>query len=594
MIRRPFCRSTFPAFLLLLLALALCGEAAELPAGFTPPSVTQLDPQVEARVNGLLAQLTTEEKISLLSGTTYMTTQAIKRLGIPQLKFSDGPVGVRCWGQSTAYPADILLAATWDRDAAKDMGAAIGRDARARGVHVVLAPGTNIYREAQNGRNFEYVGEDPFLASAVVVNYIRGMQSQDVAACIKHFVANEEETRRNSMNVIVGRRALEEIYFPPFKAAINEGNVWTAMAAYNKVNGDWCTENKFLLTDTLRDQWHFQGLLMSDWGAVHNTLRDLNSGTDLEMDGGKPRKFYNAEAIKPLLASHAVSPQTLDEHVRRLLRLIVSMGFMDRDQTDSSIPLDDPQSAAVALKVASEGIVLLKNENKLLPLARAQTHRVVVLGPNAQRAVIGAGGSSGVNPFSSISALQAIQTVAGPGVQVDYISESIDALYPHSVFIPVAASGGKPGLSAEYFSNAQLEGTPVVRRVDPAIDFKTGNESPLPAIPQDSAFSIRWRGAIQPSETGDFIFAGTDSGGWRILLNGKVVTDMWTLHNHGSSEDVVPLKKNQMYQLAVEYSHPEGSAEMHFGWAHPQVSPAEQGQIKSADAVIYAGGFNPE
>ncbi len=180
------------------------------------------------------------------------------------------------------------------------------------------------------------------------------------------------------------------------------------------------------------------------------------------------------------------------------------------------------------------------------------------------------------------------------GRSLDYISESIDALYPHSVFVLGAASGGKPGLSAEYFSNAQLEGTPVVQRLDPAIDFKTGNESPLPAIAQDSAFSIRWRGAIQPSQTDDFIFAGMGSGGWRILLDGKVVIDKWTLHNHGSSEDVVPLRKNQVYQLAVEYSHPEGSAEMHFGWAHPQVSPAEQGQIKSADAVIYAGGFNPE
>jgi beta-glucosidase len=239
-------RSWFWTLLFFAGLIASQGRADTQPQAetFQVPSSTQLDPKVEARVSDLLGQLTQEEKISLLSGDTYMSTQGIARLKIPSLRFSDGPVGVRCWGQSTAYPADVLLAATWDRDAAKAMGMAIGRDARARGVHVVLGPGTNIYREAQNARNFEYVGEDPFLASAIVTNYIQGVQSQGVSACIKHFVANEQETNRGSVDTIVSKRALEEIYFPPFRAAIQEGNVWTVMAAYNKVNGEWCTANK--------------------------------------------------------------------------------------------------------------------------------------------------------------------------------------------------------------------------------------------------------------------------------------------------------------------------------------------------------------
>ncbi len=386
---------------------------------FMPPSSTELDPKVEARVNALIAQLTTDEKIGLVAGPLYMNTQAIPRLKIPALKFSDGPVGVRCWGKSTAYPADVMLAATWDSDMATAMGTAIGRDARSRGVNVVLGPGTNIYREAQDSRNFEYVGEDPFLASAMVTGFIKGLQSQDVSACIKHYVANEQETQRGTTNTIVSRRALEEIYFPPFRAAIEDAHVWTLMAAYNKVNGDWCTANHFLMTDILRDGWKFKGLAMSDWGACHDAEKDLNAGLDLEMDI-KPRQIYTPEKIKPLLESGAVSMATLDEHVRRLLRTMAEMGWLDRDQTDASIPANDPANSDTAEKIASEGIVLLKNEGQLLPLDRAKIKHLVVLGPNATPAVTGGGGSSGVGSFEKISVLDGIKAVAGN--QIDVVS----------------------------------------------------------------------------------------------------------------------------------------------------------------------------
>ena len=226
------------------LVLACAGTSAA--SAFTPPSITQLDPRIESRVDRLLSQLTQEEKISLVSGADVMHTHAIPRLGIPVLKFSDASAGVRCWGPSTAYPAPALLAATWDADAADEMGLSVGRDCRARGVHVLLGPGVNIYREAQNGRNFEYLGEDPFLASILATHYVRGLQSQGVAGCVKHFAVNEQETQRGSVNEIVSKRALEEIYFPPFRAAIEQGGVWTAMAAYNKVNGDWCTAQPLL------------------------------------------------------------------------------------------------------------------------------------------------------------------------------------------------------------------------------------------------------------------------------------------------------------------------------------------------------------
>ncbi len=578
----------------LLVFSVLASLPVALRADFTPPSVTQLDPKVEARVNGLLGQLTTEEKIDLISGTDVMHTAGVPRLGIPALKFSDGPVGVRCWGKSTAYPAGALLAATWDPAMALAEGVALGRDARSRGVDILLAPGMNIYREAQNGRNFEYLGEDPCLASAMAVNYVRGVQSQGVAACVKHFVANGQEWHRMNVDTTVSRRALEEIYFPPFKAAIEQGNAWTAMAAYNKVNGEWCTANKFLLTDVLRDTWHFHGLLMSDWGAVHDTTKDLNAGTDLEMHD-KPRLFYNLTTIPPLLASGAVTQATLDEHVRRLLRTIVAMGFMDRNQTDASIPANDPQNAAAALKAASEGIVLLKNEGHLLPLDRAKVRHIVVTGPNGQEAVIGGGGSSGTGAFTQVSVLEGVQQAAGPGVQVEYIPDLSTFIFSHAVFSPPDATAtGESGLKGDYFNNPTLTGTPVETRMDHVVDFDWKTANPVRSIKGGSPFSVRWTGIITPPATGDYTFALASDDGSRAYLDDKEIIDMWAPHALARKESAQHLEAGHAYRIKVEYFNAKDGAVIHFGWAKPGLPEEEKNRVAAADAVIFAGGFNPQ
>ena len=583
------------ALLLLIFTLGLFDAPVEAaaPPSFTVPSSTELAPEIEARVATLLGELTSEEKIRLLRGTDYMHTAGIPRLGIPALKFSDGPMGVRCWGQSTAYPAGVMLAAAWDPALALAEGEAIGRDARARGVHVMLGPGVNIYREAQNGRNFEYFGEDPMLASAVVANYIRGVQSQDVVSCVKHYVANGQESWRGSVDTIVSRRALEEIYFPPFEAAIRQGGVWSVMAAYNKVNGDWCTANKFLLTDVLRNEWGFSGVLMSDWGACHETEKDLNAGTDLEMDldGGH---FYSLANVQPLLESGAVTQATLDEHVRRILRMEVSMGFLDHDQTDSSIPRNDPANAAVALKVASEGIVLLKNEGKLLPLDRAKVRHIVVTGPNGETAIIGGGGSGQVEPFEKITVLQGIQRAAGPGVEVTYIPDLSQFIFSRAIFDPIIQpNGSQTGLAAEYFTNSDLQGTPVAKRVDRTIDFNWGVNPPLPGIAGESAFSARWTGTITPPATGDYVFAMASDDGSRAFLDDASMIDMWSPHALVRKEVQVHLESGRTYRLRVEYFNRSEGAQMYFGWAKPGLPQPEAGQIAAADAVVYAGGLNP-
>ncbi len=374
---------------------------------------------VEARVSSLLSQMTLDEKIKILSGTAdEMHVPGIERLKIPELKFSDGPVGVRCWGKSTAYPAGAMLAASWDPDLAHELGTALGRDSRARGVHVLLGPGVDLYRVAQCGRNFEYFGEDPYLSAQISSGWIKGLQGQGVAASVKHYAANDQEILRDSINTIVDERRLHEICFPPFKAAVQDAKAATVMCAYNKVNGNWCSANSYLLTDVLRKQWGYKGVLMSDWGAVHEFLGPVTAGCDLEM--GKTI-FYTPENFKRSLKEGKIIQEQIDDHVRNMLRMSISMGFFDRDQEDKSIPQNDPTSAAVALKEAREGLVLLKNENNVLPLSRSSCKHIVVLGPNASPAITGGGGSSEVGSFEKVSVLDAIKAVAGKEIKVTHI-----------------------------------------------------------------------------------------------------------------------------------------------------------------------------
>lgn len=376
-------------------------------------------PRVAATVARLMQKLTTKQKIELLAGQHGMFTHAIQQLGIPALKMSDASVGVRVWGPSTAYPASVALAATWDPALARRTGRAVGQDARARGVNIVLGPGMDITREPQCGRNFEYLGEDPTLAGRMASAWIRGLQSERVAACAKHYAGNEQEDGRMTVNSIIGRRALEEIYLAPFRAAVRRGHVMTMMAAYNRFNGLYSSDNPFLLTQVLRDRWHFKGLMMSDWGATHATLRCLNAGLDLEMPN---HQYYNARKIMPLLSSGKLKMATLDAHVRRLLRVMAAMHFLDRAEVDKSLPLKNARSAATALQVEREAVVLLKNQGGILPLDAQRLRRIVLVGPDVSPAITGGAGSSFTKPnIPPVSLLAAVRQAAGSGAQVTQI-----------------------------------------------------------------------------------------------------------------------------------------------------------------------------
>jgi beta-glucosidase len=359
----------------------------------------------EAKVDALLGRMSLEEKIQMLHGAFRRGfigyVPAIPRLGIPELALTDGPAGVR-HGPGTAFPAPVALAATWDRSLAHDYGAALGAETKAKGQNILLGPMVNIVRVPEGGRNFETFGEDPYLTAQMATAEIRGIQSQGVMAEVKHYAANNQEKDRLQVSAEVDERTLREIYLPAFEAAVKDANVGSVMAAYNKVNGTFSSENTHLLKDILKGEWGFDGFVVSDWGATHSTIEAANNGLDIEMPGDK----YFGQALLTAVRQGQVSQATIDEKVRRILRMVVRFGFLDHQPQVG--PLDFHAQGQVARRVAEAGVVLLKNEGNVLPLDVNKFKRIAVIGAYADRATSGGGGSARMSPFNTVSPLGAL------------------------------------------------------------------------------------------------------------------------------------------------------------------------------------------
>jgi beta-glucosidase len=419
--------SFLPLVIFVSAAGALLGVATE-PA----PLYQDANLPLEARVGDLLSRLTLAEKISIIHADSKFTTAAIPHLGIPRRWLSDGPHGVRedvgpdTWDNAghtddfaTAMPAGICLAATWNPDLGYRTGEAIGQEARWRGKDIMLGPGVNILRTPLCGRNFEYLGEDPLLAAQMCIGYIRGEQSQGVASCVKHFALNNEEFDRMNINVEVDERTLREIYLPAFKAAVQDAGVWTLMGAYNQFRGQHCCHNDYLLNKILKDEWGYKGLVMSDWAGTHDTRQAALNGLDLEMGTEKKYDdFYLAQSYLNLLKAGELPMAGLDEKVRRNLRVMLATGMLDAKRKTGS--LNTAVHQAVARQVAEEGIVLLKNENQILPLDATKLKTIAVIGENATRLHAHGGDSSGIKAFYEINPLDGIVKRVGKNVNVIY------------------------------------------------------------------------------------------------------------------------------------------------------------------------------
>jgi alpha-D-xyloside xylohydrolase len=390
----------------------------------------------DQRARDLLPRLTLEEKISLLHADTTFTSPGLPRFQISRLWTSDGPQGVReeiqpvGWntaGRSddfaTAMPASIALAATFDPELAAAYGHVIGEEARSRGKHVMLCPGLNIMRTPLNGRNSEYFGEDPYLTGRMAVGFIRALQSHGVAACAKHFALNNQETARASVNVHIDERTLREIYLPAFKAAVIEGKVWTVMSAYNRVNGQYCSENEFLLSRVLKGDWGFGGMVMTDWGGCHSTLPAARNGLDLEMgtnvNGTHERDFLAAPLLEAARAGEAPM-EMIDEMALRNLRVMAATGLLDGEQPPPENTLMSPPHIEAARRVAEAGIVLLKNDRQALPLGDAKVKTIAVIGENARTKFAHDGNSAAIKTAYEVTPLDGIARRAGDGVRVTF------------------------------------------------------------------------------------------------------------------------------------------------------------------------------
>lgn len=568
-------------------------------------------PEDEKKINDTISKMTLEEKVSMLSGSTMMASTPLARLGIPAFRMSDGPVGAHIPPPSTAYAAGIGLAASWDRDLAVQIGTQIGRDARSRGASYLLGPGVNIYRAPLNGRNYEYFGEDPFLAAETAVGYINGVQSQGVSATIKHYAANNSEYFRFTSNSVVSERALREIYLPAFEAAVKRAHVGSIMDSYNLINGEHATANPHLNIEIAKQQWGFPGVIMSDWTATHDGIAAANAGMDLEMPFGT---YMNATTLIPAVKDGKVKESDIDDKIRRILRNAYRFGWIDHDPLDIGIPRYNQQGRQAALQGAREGIVLLRNGGNLLPLDPNKVHTIAVIGPNAFPAVPTAGGSGQVPTFGDVSILKGVSDRLGLNATVLY-----DRGIPKRSILAMRSGFSQssekfvPGLTIETYDNAKFEGKPIATRIEMiASSGQSLLDNPdiaelIPTVTADQMAAFqnsggeshfnRWTGYYFARAPGNYVVFVENQGQYRFSVDGQTVIDHAEIPKSALAQRVLPLTPGPHKVVFESLGNAPFTGEaLKIGIAldGTLVNQSAIDMAKKADAVIVAVGYDAD
>lgn len=537
----------------------------------------------EKRAEELVEQMTLDEKIGMIAGERSFYLRGVERLGIPAIRIADGPQGVRNNTKSTLYPCGILTAATWNRDLAYDMGEGLGRDAKARGVQIMLGPGVNIYRAPMCGRNYEYMGEDPYLTSETAKQYILGVQDQGIMATVKHFAANNQlENIRHSASSDVDERTLNEIYFPAFRKAVQEAGVALVMDSYNLIWGVHSTENPWLNNEVLRNQWGFRGIVISDWTSVYSTPGAVLGGLDLECPIGV---YFTPEKIKPLLDSGVITEKDIDIKVKHILQTYSAFGFLDKLPVDKTIALDNEESKATALELARQGIVLLENRNGNLPIASGA--KVAVMGPNAN--VITTGGGSGfVTPYSTVSPYQGLVELLG---EENVILLSDDVLYEDILpSVTVDDSSAVRGFKAEYYNNKKVSGDifKTLTEENPTHYWSYGH--PFDGMPDDG-FSVRWTGVFKPQSSGTVRVKMAGDDGYRLFVNGERLGGDWGNHSLTTRSVFFDVEAGKSYDICFEFYDNAGEATVVFEAGILNKDKMEAALAEASD-VIYCAGYN--
>jgi len=474
---------------------------------------------LETRVEDLLSQMTLEEKVTLLAGAEAFALHGVPRLGVPGLKLTDGPTGVRSntGKPATVFPVAVSLAATWNPAMAREIAGAIAREARAMNEVAILAPTINIVRTPVWGRNFETYSEDPHLTAQVAIEYVKGMQAEGIGTSLKHYAANNQEENRFTVSAEVDERTLRELYLAAFEDVVREANPWTVMASYNKINGTYASENRKLLTDILKDEWGYDGVVVSDWGAVHSTAPAANAGLDLEMPG--PARWFGDKLVEAVKAGE-VSEAQIDDNARRMVRFILRTGALDGKPQPQGELLSE-RHRDIARRAAEEGTVLLKNDGNLLPFDPAAIRTLAVIGPNAESFRMQGDGSSRVNPSRRVTLLESLQAML-PNTKIEYQAGADNEPTPPvaiATMFSTDATRSDEGLTSEHFDNPDLEGPPARTRVERSFFRYLGSSAQGKPV----LTSFRWKGYFWPEKTGEHEFAVRGRGPGKLIIDGKTI-----------------------------------------------------------------------
>jgi beta-glucosidase len=561
----------------------------------------------EQQIDELLSKMTLREKVALLSGADAWRTVPIERLGIPALTVSDGPHGVRAnrveagrlSGLTTAFPTGVSMAASWNTELIERVGAALGKETHAMGCDVLLGPCVNIVRHPLAGRNFEAYSEDPYLAGRIGTAWVKGVQSEGVGASLKHFACNNQEIERGRGNSVVDERSLREIYLAQFEMVVKEADPWTVMCSYNRINGDYASQNHHLLKEILKGEWGYRGAVISDWGANHTIVDSVQNGLDLEMPG--PAKYYGnllAEAAQ----NWQIDESAVDDAARRMLRMIVRSGRMGGKVAAGAA--NTPAHQGLARELAEEAITLLKNDGNLLPIIPGQVHTIAVIGPNAASVPISGGGSSQVEPPTRSMPLAALQAALAGRAEVRYEQGCENLVDLPLVNMNLLSTGDAHGLKGEYFANPTLDGQPDVTRVDTLADYWWYGSGPAEGISIER-FAARWTGTLTVPETGQYTFKLTNTASACLSLDGKALIDhrrsAEAMADHPSivSTAQIDLTAGQPYALKVEFvkTSSENMANVRLQMARTYRPGEDDRQAravalaKQADVVIFFGGM---
>ena len=582
------------------------------------------DATAERNARERLAKMTLEEKCSLMAGSGTMTLPAIPRVGIMrEWKFSDNSQTVRQdidrWSfehagkaeeqYATVLPTLSALASTWNVELARAHGEALGEEARGRGVDQMLGPGVNIMRTPLCGRNWEYMTEDPLLASKMVVPLIKGLQSKDVVATVKHFAFNDQEWNRNSVDTYVDDETAAKIYLPAFKAAVEEAGTLGLMTAYNKFRGEWCSENAYLQKTLLRDTWGYKGIIVTDWGGQHTCAKAVNAGCGIEMNRGsairhlvEPRtgRMPLLDAVK----AGEVTESTVDEAVYHLLYVMEKVNFFDESKRTKGAH-DTEAHREVARRIGEEAIVLLKNEASELPLEKKAMRRVLLVGKLADTEACRLGWSAEGNPPYEMTALKGIKEYLGEGVEVIAAplvgsDTTIGAQHPLekeiASFDPTAKDAGMSvrAWHAVYWTNTREEGEIAGENYPRKLDIDWQGQPPVAGV-EAWNFSMRAEAKVQPSETGVYTIALHSSigSGFKVAVDGATVIDCWAAGRREGSAKVA-MEAGKEYSVTVDYHSGTAESICRFGWVPPSLMAMSVDEVKAeaakADAVFVFTG----